>query len=36
VLAGLALCGVGLLLERACKVPREDEEEDQPETDTPG
>jgi hypothetical protein len=36
VLAGLALCGVGLLLERACKVPREEDEEDQPETDTPG
>jgi H+/Cl- antiporter ClcA len=36
VLAGLALCGVGLLLERACKVPRKDEEEDEPEADTPG
>jgi hypothetical protein len=36
VLAGLALCGAGLLLERACKVPRKDEDEDEPESDTPG
>jgi hypothetical protein len=35
VLAGAALCGVGLLLERACKVPREDGD-DEEETDTPG
>jgi uncharacterized membrane protein len=35
VLAGAALCGVGLLLERACKVPRQDDD-DQPGTDTPG
>ena len=35
VLAGVALCVAGLLLERACKVPREDDD-DQPETDTPG
>ena len=36
LLAGAALCGMGLLLERACRVPREDGEDDQPETDTPG
>jgi H+/Cl- antiporter ClcA len=36
VLAGVALCAVGLLLERACKVPREDDDDDEPETDTPG
>jgi uncharacterized membrane protein len=36
VLAGAALCGVGLLLERACKVPREDDDDDKPGTDTPG
>jgi hypothetical protein len=36
VLAGAALCGVGLLLERACKVPREDGEDDETEADTPG
>ncbi|HEV2930229.1 MAG TPA: DUF3180 domain-containing protein [Propionibacteriaceae bacterium] len=36
VLAGAALCGVGLLLERACRVPREDGDDDQPEADTPG
>jgi hypothetical protein len=35
VLAGLALCAVGLLLERACKVPREDDHDDDAETDTP-
>jgi uncharacterized membrane protein len=34
VLVGAALCGVGLLLERACRVPREDDD-DQPGTDTP-
>ena len=34
VLAGAALCGAGLLLERACRVPREDDD-DQPGTDTP-
>jgi H+/Cl- antiporter ClcA len=36
VLAGVALCAVGLLLERACKVPRQDDEDDEAETDTPG
>lgn len=36
LLAGAALCGVGLLLERACRVPREDGDDDQTETDTPG
>jgi H+/Cl- antiporter ClcA len=35
VLAGVALCAMGLLLERACKVPREDDE-DEGEADTPG
>ena len=35
VLAGAALCVVGLLLERACKVPRDDDDDDQPEADTP-
>jgi uncharacterized membrane protein len=35
VLAGVALCVAGLLLERACKVPHEDDD-DEPETDTPG
>jgi H+/Cl- antiporter ClcA len=34
VLAGAALCGVGLLLERACRVPRDDDD-DQAGTDTP-
>ena len=34
VLAGAALCGVGLLLERACRVPREDDD-DKTEPDTP-
>ncbi|MCW2812060.1 MAG: hypothetical protein JWP61_2518 [Friedmanniella sp.] len=33
VLAGVALCWLGLLLERACKVPRGDDDED-PEDDT--
>ena len=36
VLAGVALCAMGLLLERACKVPRDDGDDDQPEADTPG
>lgn len=36
VLAGVALCAMGLLLERACKVPRKDEDDDEAETDTPG
>src|SRR4051794_38176842 len=35
VVAGAAVCGVGLLLERACRVPRQDDD-DQPGTDTPG
>jgi H+/Cl- antiporter ClcA len=35
VLAGVALCAMGLLLERACKVPRQDDD-DEGETDTPG
>jgi Protein of unknown function (DUF3180) len=35
VLAGVALCGVGLLLERACKVPGGDSEEELDESDTP-
>jgi hypothetical protein len=35
VLAGVALCAMGLLLERACKVPREDDDDDG-EADTPG
>jgi H+/Cl- antiporter ClcA len=35
VLAGVALCAMGLLLERACKVPRPDDD-DEGETDTPG
>jgi hypothetical protein len=36
VLAGVALCAMGLLLERACKVPRADDDDDDAETDTPG
>ena len=36
VLAGVALCAMGLLLERACKVPWKDDEDDQAEPDTPG
>jgi Protein of unknown function (DUF3180) len=36
VLAGVALCAMGLLLERACKVPRTDEDDDEADTDTPG
>jgi hypothetical protein len=35
VLAGAALCAAGLLLERACKVPRDEGDEDQTEVDTP-
>jgi hypothetical protein len=35
VLAGIALCITGLLLERACKIPREDDENDRLEPDTP-
>ena len=34
VLAGAALCGAGLLLERACRVPRDDDD-DPAGTDTP-
>ena len=36
VLAGAALCAVGLLLERACRVPREDGDDEETGTDTPG
>jgi Protein of unknown function (DUF3180) len=35
VAAGLALCAVGLLLERACRVPRSDSD-DSDDADTPG
>jgi uncharacterized membrane protein len=35
VAAGLALCGVGLLLERACRVPRGDSDDDEDDADTP-
>ncbi len=35
VLAGIALCIAGLALERACKVPGEDDEDDRSELDTP-
>jgi hypothetical protein len=35
VLAGIALCITGLLLERACKIPGEDDENDRLEPDTP-
>ena len=35
VLAGIALCITGLLLERACKIPGEDEDDDRLESDTP-
>ncbi len=35
VLAGIALCIAGLALERACKVPGEDDEDDRAELDTP-
>ena len=33
--AGIALCIAGLALERACKVPGEDDEDDRSELDTP-
>ena len=35
VLAGIALCIAGLALERACKVPGEDDEDDRSKLDTP-
>ena len=35
VLGGIALCIAGLALERACKVPGEDDEDDRSELDTP-
>ena len=35
VLAGIALCITGLALERACKIPDEDDEDDRLEPDTP-
>ena len=35
VLAGIVLCIAGLLLERACKIPGEDDEDDRSELDTP-
>ena len=35
VLAGIALCVAGLLLERACKIPGEDDDDDRLESDTP-
>ncbi|HSU37214.1 MAG TPA: DUF3180 domain-containing protein [Propionibacteriaceae bacterium] len=35
VLAGVALCVAGLLLERACKIPGEDDDDDRLESDTP-
>jgi uncharacterized membrane protein YdcZ (DUF606 family) len=35
VVAGLALCGVGLLLERACRVPGAGSDDDDTEADTP-
>ena len=35
VVAGLALCGVGLLLERACRVPGGRSDDDEDESDTP-
>ena len=34
VVAGLALCGVGLLLERACRVPGGDSDDDEEDPDT--
>ena len=34
-LVGLGLCAAGLLLERACRVPRGADEDDQDESDTP-
>jgi ABC-type Fe3+-siderophore transport system permease subunit len=36
ILAGIALCGAGLLLERACKVPGADDEDDSLSPDTRG
>ena len=35
VVAGIALCITGLLLERACKIPGDDDENDRLEPDTP-
>ena len=35
VLGGIALCIAGLALERACKIPGEDDEDDRSELDTP-
>ena len=35
VLGGIALCITGLALERACKVPGEDDDDDRLEPDTP-
>jgi len=35
VVAGIALCIAGLALERACKIPGEDEEDNRSELDTP-
>jgi len=35
VVAGIALCITGLLLERACKIPGEDDDDDRSEPDTP-
>jgi len=35
VLAGIGLCIAGLALERACKVPGEDDEDGRSELDTP-
>lgn len=35
VVAGIALCVTGLLLERACKIPGDDDDDDRLEPDTP-
>jgi H+/Cl- antiporter ClcA len=35
MVAGVALCGVGLLLERACRVPDRRSDEDEEDADTP-
>jgi hypothetical protein len=35
VVASLALCGVGLLLERACRVPGRRSDDDEDDSDTP-
>ena len=35
VVAGIALCVAGLLLERACRIPGEDDDDDRLESDTP-